>query len=112
LREAGFSLDPFGNATVRIDGLPAGLENSDPARLLNEVVNAARATGKASAGRGLREALARSVSRLASQTPTRRFPERLVRDLLRCALPYASPDGRPTMIQFSFAELARKFGRR
>ncbi|MBN8711789.1 MAG: DNA mismatch repair endonuclease MutL [Verrucomicrobia bacterium] len=112
LREAGFSLDPFGNATVRIDGLPAGLENSDPARLLNEVVHAARSTGKASAERGLREALARSVSRLAAQAPTRRFPERLVRDLLRCALPYASPDGRPTMIQFSFAELARKFGRR
>jgi len=31
--------------------------------------------------------------------------------LLRCELPYASPSGRPTMIQFSRLELARKFGR-
>ena len=36
---------------------------------------------------------------------------RLVSELLGCELPYACPQGRPTMIQWSFAELERKFGR-
>jgi DNA mismatch repair protein MutL len=62
----------------------------------------------------VREALARSVSRLAAADPVagdQVRAERLVNQLLQCELPYASPSGRPTMIQFSFSELARKFGR-
>ncbi len=59
------------------------------------------------------EALARSVSRMAAQA--KKLPEgetagtMLVSDLLRCELPYATPSGRPTMIQLSEVELQRKF---
>ncbi len=111
LREAGFSLDPLATPLSASTACPpAGKQRSLPAP---ERSGQRRPRDRQGIRRTrLREALARSVSRLAAQTPTRRFPERLVRDLLRCALPYASPDGRPTMIQFSFAELARKFGRR
>jgi DNA mismatch repair protein MutL len=72
------------------------------------------AAGRLPHGRDVREAVARSVSRLAA---AEKIPDdearagRLVGELLRCELPYASPSGRPTMIQFSFAELDRKFGR-
>ena len=43
-----------------------------------------------------------------------REPElmRLIQDLLRCELPYCCPHGRPTMIQISYAELEKKFGRK
>jgi DNA mismatch repair protein MutL len=37
---------------------------------------------------------------------------RLIQDLLRCELPYCCPHGRPTMIQISYTELERKFGRK
>ena len=37
---------------------------------------------------------------------------RLLEDLLACELPYCCPHGRPTMIQMSYGELERKFGRR
>ena len=37
---------------------------------------------------------------------------RLVQDLLACKLPYCCPHGRPTMIQVSYAELEKKFGRK
>ena len=33
-------------------------------------------------------------------------------DLLACDLPYTCPHGRPTMIQISYGELERKFGRK
>ena len=43
-----------------------------------------------------------------------REPElvRLIQDLLACDLPYCCPHGRPTMIQMSYSELEKKFGRK
>lgn len=113
VRLAGFSIEPFGATALKIDGLPSGAQEVEPSQLLHEVLSSLRTAGKLPPGRGLREALARSVSRIAAQARGRGEEQRehLVRELLRCELPYASPDGRPTMIQFSFSELERKFGR-
>jgi DNA mismatch repair protein MutL len=114
LEAAGFLIEPFGGVSLKIEGLPASAGDQEPERLLHEIASALRAAGKLSRGRGMREALARSVSRIAAEERFRGGDERargLVRELLRCELPYAAPSGRPTMIQFSFAELDRKFGR-
>ncbi|HEY5741920.1 MAG TPA: DNA mismatch repair endonuclease MutL [Terrimicrobiaceae bacterium] len=114
LRAAGFFIEPFGGTALKIEALPASAAAKEPARLLHEVAAMLRAAGSLPRGRDVREALARSVSRFAAAD---KLPEdearagRLVGELLRCELPYASPSGRPTMIQFSFAELDRKFGR-
>ncbi|MGA7392317.1 MAG: DNA mismatch repair endonuclease MutL [Terrimicrobiaceae bacterium] len=114
LRAAGFYIEPFGGATLKIEGTPASAAEKEPGRLLHEVASTLRAAGRLPRGREVHEALARSVSRLAAAEQVARDPERaerLVNELLRCELPYASPSGRPTMIQFSFSELDRKFGR-
>jgi DNA mismatch repair protein MutL len=114
LRAAGFYVEPFGGAALKIEGIPASAAQKEPGRLLHEVAATLRAAGKLPRGRQVREALARSVSRLAAADQLagdQERAERLVNELLRCELPYASPSGRPTMIQFSFSELARKFGR-
>jgi DNA mismatch repair protein MutL len=114
LQAAGFLIEPFGGSTLKIEGLPASAGDREPERLLHDMAAAVRAAGKLTRGRGMREALVRSVSRLSAEEKFRGGDERargLVRELLRCELPYAAPSGRPTMIQFSFAELDRKFGR-
>jgi DNA mismatch repair protein MutL len=114
LRAAGFYVEPFGGATLKIEGIPASAGEKEPGRLLHEVATTLRAAGKLPRGRDVREALARSVSRLAVANDVASSEERarrLANELLRCELPYASPSGRPTMIQFSFSELDRKFGR-
>ena len=36
----------------------------------------------------------------------------LLEQLHRCDLPYTCPHGRPTLIQMSYAELEKKFGRK
>jgi DNA mismatch repair protein MutL len=36
----------------------------------------------------------------------------LLQQLHQCELPYTCPHGRPTMIQMSYAELEKKFGRK
>lgn len=113
LQAAGFLLEPFGGSTIKVEALPAAAAQRAPDHLLHETVTAVRAAGKLVRGHGVREALARSVARLAAgdSAPGDEGARRLVRELLRCELPYASPSGRPTLIQFSRAELARKFGR-
>lgn len=114
LRAAGFMLETFGGATLKVEGLPALAGDREPEPLLHDIASTLRAAGKLPRGREVREALARSVCHLAALADRRTDPDqarRLVRELLACELPYASPSGRPTMIQFSFAELDRKFGR-
>lgn len=114
LREAGFQVEPFGGGSLKIEALPAAAAHREAAALLHDVVSTVRAAGSVPRGSGVREAVIRSVVRLAADEKSaidEGRSRRLVRELLRCELPYASPAGRPTMIQFSFAELARKFGR-
>ncbi len=114
LRVAGFFLEPFGGTTLKIEALPAWAAQKEPGRLLHEITAMLRAAGRLPHGRDVYEAVARSVSRLAvgEDLPSDEARAgKLLDQLLRCDLPYASPSGRPTMIQFSFAELDRKFGR-
>ena len=37
--------------------------------------------------------------------------EKLLEDLRECVMPYTCPHGRPTLIEMSYSELERKFGR-
>ncbi len=112
LQSTGFLLEPFGGESFKIEALPASLSENDPRAALLEICESLRASGSLSSRPLVLDALVRSVSSLAA---ARRFvyePNRarqIVRELLRCELPYASPRGRPTMIQWSFAELERKF---
>ncbi len=112
LRTTGFLLEPFGGSSFKLEALPASLAESDPRPTLLEVCNSLRASGSLGSRPLILDALIRSVSSLAS---ARTFvyeatrARALVRELLRCELPYASPRGNPTMIQWSYAELDRKF---
>jgi len=113
LRGAGFLLEPFGGSTLKVEALPACLAANDARAALLDLCASLRASGSLE-GRPLAlDALIRSVSSLAAVKKFSFEPGRarqLVRELLRCDLPYASPRGHPTMIQWSFSELDRKFG--
>ena len=65
-------------------------------------------------GAGADAAVRRAVARLAvdeAGARDEREQRALVTQLLSCELPYCDPDGRPVMLQFSWRELDRKFGR-
>lgn len=114
LQKSGFLLEAFGGSSFKVEALPACLVGKDARAALLDVCETLRATGLAGTGQPVLDALVRSVSRIAA---VNRFDyedsraRRLVRELLKCELPYACPQGRPTMIQWSFSELERKFGR-
>jgi DNA mismatch repair protein MutL len=114
LAEAGFLIEPFGGLSLKIEGVPAMAGDRQPSQLLHEIADTLRAAGRLPRGHGLREVVARAVCRsMASQTRSISEVEAagLLKDLLACELPYAGPFGQPTLIQFSLAELDRKFGR-
>ncbi|MFY8268423.1 MAG: DNA mismatch repair endonuclease MutL [Terrimicrobiaceae bacterium] len=114
LRAAGFHVEPFGGSSFKVEAVPACLAESGVREALTDACDALRATGLMGSTRPVLDALVRSVSRFAAMNGfdyEESRAERLVEELLKCELPYACPQGRPTMIQWSFAELDRKFGR-
>ncbi|MCB1229021.1 MAG: DNA mismatch repair endonuclease MutL [Verrucomicrobiae bacterium] len=116
LAKLGVSAEPFGGNTLKIDALPTFLKSDDPERFIHQVIDelrgASRQTSKMRLGEDM---VATTVCRHAvkANDPLHSAElDKLLRDLLVCEMPYCCPHGRPTLIQISYAELERKFGRR
>ena len=116
LQRAGIGLEPFGTGTFKIDSLPTFLRATEPTQLLRDIIDDLRETSAQTSKLRLGEdMIAKTVCRHAVKANDYlREPElvRLIQDLLACELPYCCPHGRPTMIQMSYAELEKKFGRK
>ena len=116
LQRAGIGLEPFGAGTFKIDSLPTFLRATEPTQLLRDIIDDLRETSAQTSKLRLGEdMIAKTVCRHAVKANDYlREPElvRLIQDLLACELPYCCPHGRPTMIQMSYAELEKKFGRK
>ena len=116
LQRAGLGVEPFGPGTFKIDALPTFLRG-DAAQLLRDIIDDLRETSATQTSK-LRlgeDMIAKTVCRHAVKANDYlREPElvRLIQDLLACELPYCCPHGRPTMIQISYNELEKKFGRK
>ena len=116
LQKMGIGLEDFGAGSFKLDSLPPFLQADEPLQLVREIIDAlqvaAASTSKVRLGE---EMIAKTVCRHAVKAHDHLREKELVRlieDLLACELPYCCPHGRPTMIQMSYAELERKFGRR
>ena len=116
LQKMGIGVENFGANSFRVDTLPAFLEIADAAGFLRKVIDELITTSRSSSPLRLGEdMIAKTVCRHAVKAnDPLRYPEveKLIRDLLDCDLAYCCPHGRPTMIQISFAELEKKFGRK
>ena len=116
LQKMGIGIETFGPGTFKIDSLPGFLNVSDPAQFMRKVIDDLKSAGNSTSPMRLgEEMIAKTVCRHAVKAnDPLRYPEieKLIRDLLECDLPYCCPHGRPTMIQISFPELEKKFGRK
>jgi DNA mismatch repair protein MutL len=116
LEKMGFALEPFGNSTLKIDGIPQFFRTDDPSVTIRQLVDELRSmTTTTSRLRMGEDVIARTVCRYAIKANDElRRPEveKLLRDLMDCELPYCCPHGRPTMIQIGYGELEKKFGRK
>jgi DNA mismatch repair protein MutL len=116
LVRVGINLEPFGAGTFKLDALPTFLRASDPAQAIRDIIDELREVSTQTSKLRLgEEMIAKTVCRHAVKANDYlREPElvRLIQDLLQCELPYCCPHGRPTMIQISYSELEKKFGRK
>jgi DNA mismatch repair protein MutL len=116
LQKMGFSIEAFGELTLKIDGIPQFLRMEDPANTIRQLVDELRSvTSNTSRLRLGEDVIAKTVCRYAVKANDHLHSveiEQLVKDLLACELPYCCPHGRPTMIQIGYSELEKKFGRK
>ena len=113
LVSSGFGLEVFGGRALKVEALPDFLAGREPRRVLEEFAAACLSSGRPR-GPEAEDAVRRAVARLAvgdEGARDEREQRALVTQLLACDLPYCDPEGRPVMLQFSWRELDRKFGR-
>lgn len=110
-------IEPFGRDTFKIESLPPFLDAGDPLVLVQQLIDQLREVS-GSRAQGQRrideELVVQMVCRQAVRSDEGNGPEQtrqLLENLLSCEMPYCCPVGRPTMIQMSYGELDRKFGR-
>ena len=108
----GFLLEPFGDNSVILRGVPALLKESDQAAALVDVLDLMAEGG------GFETWEERAAYSIACHGAIRAgkvlSPEEmreLVTQLEQCAQPNTCPHGRPTMIHMSSGQLEREFGR-
>lgn len=114
LKTAGLEAEVFGRDSLKVDAIPADAALLPVMEIVTRLLDELRALPDSpTLDHSSREALAATVSRLAAAGA--RLPSgeegalMLLRDLMVCELPYATPKGRPTMSQLSPGELSRRF---
>lgn len=114
LEDSGFVVDLFGGKSVKVEAMPDFLAGRDPRRVVEDFAQDFLSAGSSGARAVGDDRARRAVARLARGEPepeNDRERQELVAQLLACELPYCDPDGKPVMLQFSWRELDRKFGR-
>jgi DNA mismatch repair protein MutL len=115
LARLGVGLSEFGERTFLLDSLPPYVRVGDARQFVIELVDRLKAAGQEVNTLRLGEdVVAKTVCRHAVKANDplgERELQNLVEDLRHCAMPYTCPHGRPTLIELSYRELEKKFGR-
>ena len=111
--QAGMAVTPFGQNTIRIESIPALLELENARAFLLELVD--RLTQSEFSRNAKRVAYETFIGEFARKSAWREriSPRRapaILKDLLACEVPYCTPGGKPTLVNYSVPEIKRKFG--
>ena len=112
-QQLGFDTDPFGPHTLMIRAIPERVGDQDPAQLLVGLLSALESVKGNAEQTAL--FLAQRLCQLAALPPGRTLTaveqSQLIQQLERCRDPLTTPDGNPTFIYLSVAQLAQEFGK-
>ena len=114
LQKLGVEVREFGENTFILDALPPFVKAKDTRQYILDVIDALKESGEVNKLRLGEDVIAKTVCRHAVKAnDTLRGPEleKLIEDLKVCEMPYTCPHGRPTLIEMTFGELEKKFGR-
>lgn len=115
LNRLGVGLSEFGERTFLLDAIPPLARVADARRFVRDLIDELKQAGSdVNALRLGEHTVAQTVCRHAVKAHDPLTPaelENLVADLRRCAMPYTCPHGRPTLVELSYREIEKKFGR-
>ncbi|MBU8869806.1 MAG: DNA mismatch repair endonuclease MutL [Gemmatimonadales bacterium] len=113
LEAMGFSIEPFGGQSILVQGIPSSLKNWSEGRLLLDILDDLAWDDKPSQENqvDLLASYACHAAVRAGESLTLPEMQNLVDRLFATDTPLSCPHGRPTLIQFSLAELEKRFGR-
>jgi len=112
---AGLEVEAFGDDSLVVRGLPDFLAERDPQALLDDLLARLDTQGRVDLDLFRRELNAELSCKAAIKKHHQLPPElaqRLVEDLLACAVPHTCPHGRPVIKKLTRTDLERSFGRR
>jgi DNA mismatch repair protein MutL len=107
----GLQVEAFGPNTFMVRAVPKIAASCDPARLLMAVVEELAQSKGVVEEAGLVTAVCQTISLRAGQSLTQVQMQQLIHNLEKCSDPFTDPQGKPTFIYLSVAQLAREFGR-
>lgn len=111
---AGYEIEHFGGNEYAVRAVPDRLPSIDKAELLKEMIAEYAVEGGHRDVLHILEKTASMACKAAikgGQRISYSEADILIRELLRCDNPYCCPHGRPTMIEFTQADLEKKFKR-
>ncbi|MBU2502481.1 DNA mismatch repair protein MutL, partial [bacterium] len=113
LAAMGFTIEPFGGQSILVQGIPASLKNWNEGQLLLDILDDLAWDDKPSQENqvDLLASYACHGAVRAGEPLTVPEMQNLVDQLFATDTPLSCPHGRPTLIQFSLAELEKRFGR-
>ena len=115
LSRLGVGIRAFGDQTFILDALPPFAKVKDAKGFLLALIDELKAVGSGVNSMRLGEDMVtKTVCRhaiKANDAMSKPELEGLLSDLRQCSMPYTCPHGRPTLIEMSYLELEKKFGR-
>lgn len=112
LKALGFDLSPLGGGSFAVNGMPAGLEDVQPAILLANVVESIKdkSSGlEADIQHRLALTIARSASIVVGQALTNAEMDSLINQLFACQNPNHTPDGKLIVTILQLTDIEKLF---
>lgn len=114
LRALGFDLELFGGRSIVVRGVPSDIRSGDERSILEDILaqyKLNRERLKVSSKENLAKSMARRSAIRSDTRLAAREMRSLIDQLFACEMPYACPEGRPTIIKIPIEELDKRFGR-
>ena len=110
----GFEIEPFGDNTVLVTAIPPDFSMDNISGLISDLLDSIIASNEPTSKID-DSSIARVACRLAVKAHdvlSILEAKELINRLAECKLPFSCPHGRPTVINVSFKELEKRFGRK
>ena len=108
--QLGFSLEPFGGNAFLLTALPAAMPDNNMEQVIRDMIDDLRKSPITSRQNAVH--LAQVACRhaiFAKDMVSDADATNIINDLIATEMPYACPNGHPTMVHITYAELAKRF---